>query len=156
MKTYFHWDDTIKKITRGEWILLMPYRLVDNFWISIFDKQMVRGKAYRQRISQTVLYIFRVKSSQRETSFMTESKFTYSTKCTAWISKRSRNAVEDRETFFRSYISESASPMLWKNNTHFLFLKEYLARVEIIGTYVLDKLPNEFFKTFNWKMAKRS
>ena len=26
----------------------MPYRLVDNFWISIFYKQMVRGKAYRQ------------------------------------------------------------------------------------------------------------
>lgn len=26
----------------------MPYRLVDNFWISIFYKQMVRGKAYKQ------------------------------------------------------------------------------------------------------------
>lgn len=82
---------------------------------------------------------------------MTESKFTYSTKCTAWISKRSRNAVEDQGAFFFSqlYFRECVTYICREKTTHFLFLKEYLARVEIIGTYVLDKLPNEFFKTFN-------
>ena len=77
MKTYFHWDDKIKKITRGDWILLMPYRLVDNFWISIFYKQMVRGKAYRQTKDKPNRSIYFQSKKFTKTDFLHDGKQIY-------------------------------------------------------------------------------
>lgn len=83
---------------------------------------MVRGNAYKQTKDKSNGSIYFQSKKFTKRDFLHDgSKFTYSTKCIEWISKRSRNAVEDGGTFFFSqlYFRECVTYVVKKQHSFY-------------------------------------
>ena len=113
---------------------------------------MVRGKAYKQTKDKPNGSIYFQSKKFTKRDFLHDGKqiyLQYKMYCMDQQTQQEGNRRSGDFFLFAVIFQRVRHLCCEKNNTHFLFLKEYLARVEITGTHVLDKLPNEFFKTFN-------
>lgn len=112
---------------------------------------MVRGKAYRQTKDKPNRSIYFQSKKFTKRDFLHDGKQIYLQYKMYCMDQQTQQERSRRSGgfFLFAVIFQRVRHLCREKTTHFLFLKEYLARVEIIGTYVLDKLPNEFFKTFN-------